>query len=67
MDTFLPEAPAIWWPDDRSWCVGSSMDIDSTVVGGSASLIEDVLADPRLEAFPVAADDSLMEDGDRVN
>jgi hypothetical protein len=66
-DTFLPEAPAIWWPQDRSWCVGSNIDIDSTVVGGAVSLIEAVLADPRLEALPVQPDDSLMHDGDRIN
>jgi hypothetical protein len=43
------------------------MDIDSTVIGGSALLIEDVLADPRLETFPVGPHDSLMWDADVVN
>jgi hypothetical protein len=66
-DSFLPEAPTIWWPEDRSWCVGSNMDIDSTIVGGTTRLIEEILADPRLEALRVEPDDSLMYDGDRIN
>jgi hypothetical protein len=66
-NSFIPEAPALWWPQDRSWCVGSNMDIDSTVVGGAAKLIGEILTDPRLEALPVGPDDSLMYDGDRIN
>lgn len=66
-ENFIPEAPGIWWPDDRAWCVGSNMDIDSTVVAGSAQLIADVLADPRLEALPVGPHDSLMYDADTLN
>jgi len=41
--------------------------LDSTLVGGSARLIKAVLADPRLEAFPVRPSDSLQYDADTVN
>jgi hypothetical protein len=61
------EAPGVWWPQDRAWCVGSDADIDSSVVGGSAALVDLVLTDPRLEALPVGPSDSLMHDADLVN
>jgi hypothetical protein len=65
--TFISEPPLIWWPNDRAWCVGSIMDIDSTVIGGTASLIQDLMDDTRLEVLPVQAHDSLMYDADRLN
>jgi hypothetical protein len=50
-------SPNIWWPDDRAWCVATETDLDSTYVGGSEDLIAGLLADPRLEALRVDADD----------
>jgi len=64
---FVPQSPNLLWPVDRSWCVATEIDFDSTLVGGSARLIEAVLADPRLEALPVRPDDSLQYDADIVN
>jgi hypothetical protein len=29
------QAPNIWWPDDRRWCVATENDLMSTYVGGS--------------------------------
>jgi hypothetical protein len=64
---FVPQSPNLLWPVDPSWCVATEIDFDSTLVGGSARLIEAVLADPRLEALPVRPDDSLQADADTVN
>lgn len=52
------QTPNLWWPQDRSWCVATEIDDDYTYVAGSAALIGEVLADPRLEAQPVRLDDS---------
>jgi hypothetical protein len=61
------QSPNLFWPGDRSWCVASEIDFDSTLVGGSRALIDAVLAHPRLEAWPVAAGDSLAWDADTIN
>jgi hypothetical protein len=55
------------WPADRAWFVGTEIDVNSTVVGGSAELIADLLDAPALDAWPVDADDSVAADGDTVN
>ncbi|MGU3438125.1 hypothetical protein ACNHUS_34595 [Actinomycetes bacterium M1A6_2h] len=65
--TLLGVAPSYWWPDDRSWCVASNSDLMSTYVGGTRACIDAVLAHPRLEAFPIAATDTVTADGDTVN
>jgi hypothetical protein len=48
------QTPNLWWPADRAWCVASEIDLCWSYVGGSASLIAELLADPRLEALPAA-------------
>lgn len=66
-DWFLPRSPNLFWPDDRYWCVASEIDFDSTLVAGSADLIDDILRSPDLEAWPVGPRDSLAHDGDTIN
>ena len=51
-------SPNLWWPDDRAWCVATEIDLAWTYVGGSAALISDVLASPRLEAQPASPNDN---------
>ncbi len=53
------QSPSLWWPSDRSWCVASDIDLLSTYVAGSESLIADVLADECLEAMAVEPDDPI--------
>lgn len=69
VEPFRPgtRTPSLLWPDDRSWCVATEVDFDSTLVGGPRALIELVLADPVLEAFEVSQDDSLGAYDDAVN
>lgn len=52
-------SPQLLWPEDRTWCVASEIDLDSTVVGGTRALLDAVLADPDLEAWEVRPGDSL--------
>lgn len=64
---FIPATPNLMWPIDRSWCLATEIDFDSTLVGGSQELIADILADDALEAWPIHPDDDLTIHGDHVN
>jgi hypothetical protein len=61
------QSPNLFWPEDRAWCVATEIDFDSTLVGGSAQLIADILAAPPLESWAVKPDDSLAFDADTIN
>ena len=63
----LAEPPTLLWPDDRAWFVATDPDLDSTYVGGAASLIEAILGDDRLETWPAAATDDISAASDRIN
>ena len=41
--------PAFIWPVDHAWCVASDVDPHWAGVGGDRSLIDELLADPRLD------------------
>jgi hypothetical protein len=66
-DWRLPQSPSLLWPADRSWLLATEIDFDSTLVAGSAELVEELLQATRLEAWPVGIDDDLTIDGDRIN
>jgi hypothetical protein len=66
-DWFDPQSPSLLWPADRSWCLATEIDFDSTLVGGSRELIDALLDDPRLEVWPVEPGDDLTATGDTVN
>lgn len=59
--------PNILWPADRAWFLGSEIDFDSTLVGGTRALIEAIVAHPQLEAAEVTADTDLTIFADAVN
>jgi hypothetical protein len=61
------QSPNLFWPADRSWCVATEIDLDSTLVGGTAQLVAELIAHERLEAFRVQPEDSLQHDADRLN
>lgn len=61
------QSPSAWWPADHAWATSNDTDLDSTLVGGSRALVDDLLADDRLEALPWPVDGSLWADADTVN
>ena len=61
------QSPNLFWPADRAWCAASELDFDSTLVGGTAELVERILATPALDAWAVQADSSLAADADCIN
>ncbi|WP_299924190.1 hypothetical protein [uncultured Nocardioides sp.] len=61
------QSPSAWWPADHAWATSSVMDLDSTLVGGSRALVDDLLADDRLEVLPWPVDGSLWSDADTIN
>jgi hypothetical protein len=64
---FDEQSPQLIWPDEHTWCVGTEIDFDSTVVGGSTELIDELLATDGLETWPIRPEDSLAADADLIN
>jgi hypothetical protein len=64
---FLPQSPNIFWPHDVSWCVATEIDLFCTYVGGSRALIDELLADERLEVWEAHLDDPVAYDSDLLN
>jgi hypothetical protein len=64
---WLSQPPNLLWPADHSWFVQSEVDLDSTVVGGSRALVDELLASPDLEAWEVERGDSLEAWADEIN
>lgn len=53
---FALQSPNLMWPEDRSWLVATEIDFDSTLVGGTRLLIDDLLVSADLEVLPVDLD-----------
>lgn len=66
---FLPrslQTPNLWWPEDRAWFVGTSIDLDSTLVACTRPCATELLASD-LEALEVSPESRVDVDGDTVN
>lgn len=61
------QSPNVFWPQDRAWFVASEIDFDSTLIGGSDYLMNELAATPGLEIWPVQPGDSLTIDADHIN
>lgn len=59
--------PSIWWPDDRTWCVATEIDLDSTFVGGTAECIARLMDEPALEVMPASLEDRVDYGSDTIN
>jgi len=51
----------IWWPGDVAWCVATDIDLCWTYVGASRQCIDQIIADPRLEALQVHGNDPVPD------
>jgi hypothetical protein len=65
-ETFRPQSPNLFWPQDHAWCVASDIDLSCTFVAGSQRLAEALVADPSLQASQLESGDSLTEDTDQT-
>lgn len=63
----LDITPSLAWPDDRSWCVGTEIDFDSTLIGASEECAAALLSDNKLECVEVQPEDRLDIGGDVLN
>lgn len=57
----------VWWPEDRTWCVSTDVDLMTTYVGGSADCICALLGETSVEALAVSVDQRVTWDADTVN
>ena len=55
------------WAQDRSWCLGVDINLHSTYIGGSESLVSNVLKNSELEAYTAHPGDNVGFDADRAN
>jgi hypothetical protein len=66
-ERLFEQSPNLFWPADRSWCVASEIDFDSTVVAGSTQLVQAILSSSTLDSWPIGPEESLRCDADLVN
>jgi hypothetical protein len=62
-----PESASLWWPDDRSWCVATDIDLMSTYIGARTQCVEALLGDETLEAYLVTVDQTVHWQSDTIN
>jgi hypothetical protein len=59
--------PSLAWPADRSWCLATEVDFDSTLVAAGDACAAALMADDTFEALPVRPEDRLDLHGDLLN
>lgn len=57
--SLMHTSPNYIWPSDRTWCLVTDVDLDSTLVGGSDLLIEEIIAEDKIEAWRVGRSDAI--------
>lgn len=60
-------SPSILWPNDRAWVLATEIDYDSTLIAGSAALIQELLETPGLEVLAIQPEADLSWTGDTLN
>lgn len=64
---FWKASPNQLWPDDHAWLLASEIDFDSTVIGGTRALIDELTTCDAIEAVEIPAGASLTQDADTIN
>ena len=54
-------------PADRAWFLATDVDLDSTYVGGTQSLVDALISDERIEAWPAQVNNSITSASDTIN
>ncbi|XBH21029.1 hypothetical protein V5R04_12515 [Jonesiaceae bacterium BS-20] len=60
IDTHFEQSPTYLWPDDQAWALHTNVDLDSSIIGGSEELINQLLQTPGIEALPLPTDLLLL-------
>lgn len=53
---FIPQSPSFFWPADHTWCVATEVDYDSTLIGGTRALVDELCASEMIEVLPIPPD-----------
>ena len=61
------QSASLWWPDDRSWCVATDVDLVSSYLAGSRACVDELIADPDLEVLEVPGDSAVDWRSDTIN
>lgn len=61
------QAPNLWWPANRTWCVVSEIDFAWTYIAGTEDLGAALEASSLLETYRVTYDDNHTVNGDQIN
>jgi hypothetical protein len=59
--------PAVWWPSDRAWFVGSDVDLMTSFVAGTHELVAELVTTPDLEIYEVSPKTDFAHRADDVN
>lgn len=54
--SFDPQSPHFFWPADHAWCVATEVDYDSTFIGGTRPLVDELCGSDVLEVLEIAPD-----------
>ena len=60
--SFDPQSPHFFWPADHPWCVATGPVADSTLIGGSVELVDELCASASLEVLQIAPDAPYEDD-----
>lgn len=67
LDPPWTQSPNLWWPDDRSWCVATEIDLNTTYIGCDERCGREILDLPDLEAAAIKPDHGITWRSDPVN
>ncbi|WP_308365568.1 MULTISPECIES: hypothetical protein [unclassified Microbulbifer] len=67
IDPMWWQTPNLWWPQDRSWCVATEIDLNTTYIGASSDCVAALLSTPELEAGRVSPTDGIDYASDPYN
>jgi hypothetical protein len=66
-DNVYFQSANLWWPDDRTWCVATEIDLNTTYVGCSEACAAELVDAPALEALRIDPETGIAFDSDLLN
>jgi hypothetical protein len=59
--------PTYWWPEDKSWCLYTDLDLDFTLFGGNKEMMQALKINPEIEFMEVDKSTRVDHDADVTN